>query len=221
MQHATPGRRSRLSAEQRRESILEAAVEIFAAGGYRAAKVSDVAAKVGVTEPVIFQNFGSKAALYAAVLARAAQDARASLDTLAAEFGSAAELLAHVLTPGHDARAQHAPLHALLFMDAVGLAADPALKGPTNRTVRAVADHLADLVRRAQSDGDVHADVDADAAAWLLLSVLAGRPARAAAMPNRDPLEQHVSALALRALGIDLPEPTPRAHPHRRSRHHG
>ena len=58
-----PARRTRMTAEQRRTSILDAATEVFAAAGYRAGKVSDVAARVGVTEPVIFQNFGSKAAL--------------------------------------------------------------------------------------------------------------------------------------------------------------
>jgi AcrR family transcriptional regulator len=219
VKQATPARRSRLSAEQRRESILEAAVEIFATNGYRAAKVSDVAAKVGVTEPVIFQNFGSKAALYAAVLDRVALDTRANLETLVDGHGPASELLAHVLSPGRGARPQRTPLHAQLFMDAVGLAAEPAHKDAANRALRAVADHLADLVRRGQSDGDVDADVDADAAAWLLLSVLAGRPARAAVMPNRDRLEQGVSELALRALGLEVPEPRP--HPHQRSRHHG
>src|SRR4051794_41498758 len=62
-----PPRRTRLNAAQRRESILAAAVEVFSAAGYRAGKVSDVAALVGVSEPVIFQNFGSNAALFAAV----------------------------------------------------------------------------------------------------------------------------------------------------------
>ena len=76
-----PVRRTRLNAEQRRESIVKAAVEVFAATGYRAGKVSDVAARVGVTEPVIFQNFGSKAALFAAVLDRVAGDVRAELLT--------------------------------------------------------------------------------------------------------------------------------------------
>ncbi|HEY2265019.1 MAG TPA: helix-turn-helix domain-containing protein, partial [Streptosporangiaceae bacterium] len=61
----SPPRRTRLNAAQRRESILAAAVEVFSAAGYRAGKVSDVAALVGVSEPVIFQNFGSKAALFA------------------------------------------------------------------------------------------------------------------------------------------------------------
>src|SRR6516225_10416261 len=96
-----PSRR-RLPAAERRETILRAAAQVFAQAGYRAAKISDVAARVGVTEPVIFQNFGSKAALFAAVLERAAAEVRASLDDLAASFGSASGLLAHVLTgPAH------------------------------------------------------------------------------------------------------------------------
>jgi hypothetical protein len=103
-------------------------------------------------------------------------------------------------------------------MDAIGLAAEAVLKNPTNRAARAVADHLADPVRRAQSDGDVDQDADADAAGWLLLSVLASRPARAATMPTRESLEHRVSTLALRALGLDMPEPTPRAHQRGRSR---
>src|SRR5215471_9461561 len=114
-----PARRTRLTAEQRRESILAAATEVFAESGYRAGKVSDVAARVGVTEPVIFQNFGSKAALYAAVLDRAAADMRAELRVLAEHYGSVPDLLAHVLSPA-PARRPHGPAshRGVLFADA-------------------------------------------------------------------------------------------------------
>lgn len=209
VEKAAPVRRRRLSAEQRRETILNAAVEVFAAAGYRAGKVSDVAARVGVSEPVIFQNFGSKAALFAAVLDRAAADIRAQLDTLAGDFGSASGLLAHLLSQAHAER-QHGPSHAehshgtgahgVLFADAVTLATEPDLTEPASRAVRAVADHLADLVRRGQADGDIRADLDPEAAAWLLLSVLSARPWRAAAMPDPDRVEDGVTALALRGL---------------------
>src|SRR6516225_6686125 len=96
-------RRTRLPAAQRRATILRAAAVVFAEAGYRAAKVSDVAARVGVTEPVIFQNFGSKAALFAAVVERAAAEVRADLQDLAGQHGSVPDLLAHVLSPsaGH------------------------------------------------------------------------------------------------------------------------
>jgi AcrR family transcriptional regulator len=200
-----PPRRIRLPAAERRETILRAAAEVFAEAGYRAAKVSDVAQRVGVTEPVIFQNFGSKAGLFAAVVERAAVEARASLDDLAAGFGSASGLLAHVLAgSAHGAGADHAAAaYGVLFADATALTAEPALSGPASDAIRAVAAHLADLIRRAQADGEISSGADPEAAAWLLLSVLSARRLRAAAMP--DGLEPAVAAITLRAITSPVP----------------
>ena len=172
-----------------------------------------MAARVGVTEPVIFQNFGSKAAQFAAVLERAAAEVRTSLDDLAAGSGSASGLLAHVLTPFAHGRsgqaatdpgtrhggAEHAgAAYGVLFADATALAAEPDLTERARNAFRAIAAHLADLIQRAQADGGVRPDSDPEAAAWLLLSVLSARRLRAAAMPAD--LEPAVTALALRAL---------------------
>jgi AcrR family transcriptional regulator len=198
------GRRTRLTAGQRRETILEAATEVFAASGYRAGKVSDVAARIGVTEPVVFQNFGSKAALFAAVLDRLADDVRASLDDLAGHYDSVARLLTHIVSPP-DGAAPHGPAahrpksHRALFADAAVLIADPEAGEATARVAQIVADHLADLVRRGQADGSVRGDVNPAAAAWLILSVLATRPLRAGAAVDAG-LERDVDGLALRAI---------------------
>ena len=228
---ARPSPRRRLRAAERREMILRAAAGVFAEAGYRAAKVSDVAARVGVTEPVIFQNFGSKAALFAAVVQRAAAQARASLSDLAASAGPAPGLLAHVLTTPPHRRPGNGPAdpgtpcagtgpagtaYGVLFGDAVALTAEPELAEPVRNAVSAVAGHLADLIRHAQADGGVRPDADPDAAAWLLLSVLSARRLRTAAMPDR--LEPAVTALALGLLAP--PEPNHVASP-RRSCQHG
>ena len=223
----TAPRRRRLPAAERRETILTVAAEVFAQAGYRAAKVSDVAARVGVSEPVIFQNFGSKAALFAAVVERAAAEVMASLDDLAADFGSASGLLAHVLTGGTHSRPGHATdspgtrhtstehtaaAYGVLFADAVTLAADPELTRPARDAIRAVATHLAGLVQHAQADGGIRPDADPGAAAWLLLSVLSARRLRAAAMPAG--LEPAVTALTLDALAspaATAPRPLPDA----------
>ncbi|MGH3249161.1 MAG: TetR/AcrR family transcriptional regulator [Trebonia sp.] len=195
---AERARRTRLSAGERRETILAAATEVFAASGYRAGKVSDVAARIGVTEPVIFQNFGSKAALFAAVLDRLAGDVRASLADLAGHHESVGGLLAHILGSG-GAAASHGPgAHRSLFADAAALIADPEAGEGAARVAGVVAAHLADLVRRGQADGSVRADVNPEAAAWLLLSVLATRPLRALGEAGR--LEPDVGGLALRAV---------------------
>ena len=195
---AGPARRTRLTAARRRETILDAATEVFAASGYRAGKVSDVAARIGVTEPVIFQNFGSKAALFAAVLDRLAGEASTSLDALAGHREPAAGLLAHVL--GAAGAASHGPgAHRTLFGDAAALLADPEAGDAAARVARVVAGHLADLVRRGQRDGSVRAGVNPDAAAWLLLSVLSTRALRAGAMAGEG-LEPDVGRLALSAI---------------------
>lgn len=228
-------KRTRLTAAARRESILEAAVQVFTANGYRAAKMSDVAAVIGVSEPVIFQNFGSKDALYAAVIDRVADGMHAEMADLIARHGSVPELLARVLSPSphgaghhppaHRESGHHPPAHRALLADAAALVADPSLGEPARRAARALAGHLADLLRRGQADGDIRADLDPEAGAWLLLSVLSAQPLRAAAMPGAPrggtprggaprggtrgaaPGEDPVAALALRA----LTQPAPRA----------
>jgi AcrR family transcriptional regulator len=216
-----PARRTRLTAEQRRESILKAATGVFAEAGYRAAKVSDVAAAVGVTEPVIFQNFGSKAALYAAVLDRVAGQIQAELRSVAEQHGSVADLLTHILGP-RPARRPHGPAaHPwVLFADAVALAADPALGEPARHVARTLAGHLADLVRQGQADGTIRADADPQAAAWVLLSILSSRPFRIAAMPHRERYESAVVGLVLQALTESAaPALSPAAHRDRRKPH--
>jgi AcrR family transcriptional regulator len=201
MEEMGPPRRTRLNAAQRRESILAAAVEVFSAAGYRAGKVSDVAALVGVSEPVIFQNFGSKAALFAAVVDRVAGDVQAELERLAEQPGSAAGLLAHALEPGHPHSHAHGfGAHGVLFSDAFALIGEPELTEAARRAARTIADHLADLIRRGQADGDIRADLDPGPAAWLLLSVLSTRAFRTAVAPDHDRVEDGITALALRLL---------------------
>ena len=177
-------RRTRLPAAERRETILRAATEVFALAGYRAAKVSDVADRIGVTEPVIFQNFGSKAALFAAVLERAAAEIGASLDHMTdglrrgvrAAGSHTQSARAGTANPGD---AGPAPVthggclrRAVRRRSRAGHGAD--LAGPARNAIRAVAAHLTDLIQRAQDAGDVSPDADPRAAAWLLLSVLSG-----------------------------------------------
>jgi AcrR family transcriptional regulator len=60
--------RRRLSAEDRRATILDAAIRSFAAAGFDGTSMDAVAAKAGVTKPVIYDHFPSKAALFMSVL---------------------------------------------------------------------------------------------------------------------------------------------------------
>ena len=60
--------RTRLSASERRQSILSAASVMFAQYGFDGARTQRIAQTAGVSEALIFRHFPSKEALYRAVL---------------------------------------------------------------------------------------------------------------------------------------------------------
>ena len=69
--------RRRLSAEERRESILEAANEVFGEHGYEHVRIDDIAAAAGISKALIYEHFRSKQELYMrADEPRRARDAR-------------------------------------------------------------------------------------------------------------------------------------------------
>jgi AcrR family transcriptional regulator len=63
-----PARGVRLSRSARRAQLLLAARDVFAAQGYHAAAMDDIAEKAGVSKPVLYQHFPGKLELYRALL---------------------------------------------------------------------------------------------------------------------------------------------------------
>ena len=64
--HERRGRKGRETAER----ILDAAEQIFAEKGYQGATLRDVASRVGIRTPSLYNHFAGKDSLYAAVLER-------------------------------------------------------------------------------------------------------------------------------------------------------
>jgi AcrR family transcriptional regulator len=73
-------RAKRLEPEERRESILDVAQELFSQRGFEQVNVADVASAAGVARPLIHHYFGSKRGLYLAVAQRFAADAGAGIE---------------------------------------------------------------------------------------------------------------------------------------------
>lgn len=59
--------KQRLSSDERREAILNAAVPVFAEVGFQGTTTKMLAAHLGISEALLYQHFPSKEALYAAV----------------------------------------------------------------------------------------------------------------------------------------------------------
>ncbi|TRY19087.1 TetR/AcrR family transcriptional regulator [Tessaracoccus rhinocerotis] len=70
----TPSRarrtRVRMTSAQRREQLLEIARELFARRGFEGTSVEEIAARAGVSKPVVYEHFGGKEGAYAVVVDR-------------------------------------------------------------------------------------------------------------------------------------------------------
>jgi AcrR family transcriptional regulator len=60
----------RMSRDERREQILDAATSVFAAGGYAGTSTDQVARAAGVSQPYVVRMFGTKHELFAEVFDR-------------------------------------------------------------------------------------------------------------------------------------------------------
>src|SRR5689334_21727127 len=90
----TPQRR--LSSEERRQTILDASVPLFARDGVRGVTTKQVAREAGVSEALLYQHFPSKEALYAEVqdhCCRVPEALRTALEALVPSTGTLVLLL--------------------------------------------------------------------------------------------------------------------------------
>ncbi|MDO5675964.1 MAG: TetR/AcrR family transcriptional regulator [Propionibacteriaceae bacterium] len=62
-----------MTAAQRREQLIEIARELFAERGFEGTAVEEIAARAGVSKPVVYEHFGGKEGAYAVVVDRETQ----------------------------------------------------------------------------------------------------------------------------------------------------
>ena len=85
-----PARRKR-NAERTREDILQAALEEFSSMGHSGARVDRIAARAGVSKPMIYDYFGDKDAIYSAALREAYVQIRRGEEKLSLDPGDPCE----------------------------------------------------------------------------------------------------------------------------------
>ena len=66
--------RKRLSAEDRRSAILDAALEVFSRRGYHGASIDEIASAAGISKALIYEHFPSKKELHVSLLERHTQE---------------------------------------------------------------------------------------------------------------------------------------------------
>lgn len=168
---STASRRARrLPAPVRRESILDAAIRVFARLGYREAATAAIAAELGVSEPTIFRHFSTKRALYLAAIDRSADITMGRWREIAADSASP---LAALLEMGrwYFDELQRDSQHLRLRFRSYSEAHDPEVSARVRLHVRAAFDFVRGLYEQARAAGEIAPETDVRAQTWLFMAI--------------------------------------------------
>jgi AcrR family transcriptional regulator len=165
------GQVQRRGVERRRE-IVQAALELFTKRGARGTSVADVAERVGISAPAVLHHFGTKDDLLMAVVQERDRRVAVEFTELLAEGGLAG--LRRIADMGEVLAQERGLMAAYVVFLAENLhEGDVAHQYFVDRTY-VTKDFLAGLIREAQKDGEVRADVDADTKAGEITAFLHG-----------------------------------------------
>ena len=107
--------RQRLSASNRRAQLLEVAMSVFADGGFASTTMEEIAHRAGVTKPVLYQHFPSKAALYRELLATITAEVSAAILGAASDADGPRDQVVKGFTAFFSYVSSHNPEFLLLY----------------------------------------------------------------------------------------------------------
>nr|WP_274637481.1 TetR/AcrR family transcriptional regulator [Microbacterium bovistercoris] len=161
-----PARRGRPGYD--RDQILAVAVAAFIEQGYDATSVAQLAERLGVSKAAMYHHFDSKEELLSLALEQALGGLEAVLATPDATSGTATERLGAVLRGAVQVLVAQLPAVTLLLRVRGNSDVERAALGRR----RAFDQRVTALVRAAQDEGSVRADVDASVATRLVFGMV-------------------------------------------------
>jgi AcrR family transcriptional regulator len=159
--------RPRLTAEERRQAVLDTACRVFSRSSYRGATTAEIAREAGITEPILYRHFGSKRDLYLACLDEAWRSFRETAEKALAEdpvgcLGAIADAY----------MAKKTRIRLVdLWIQALNEAADDAvIAKAVRKQIREVHAFFAGVIEQGQKHGAVNPDRDPVAEAWIFVA---------------------------------------------------
>ena len=157
-----------MTADDKPRRILEAAVRVFAAQGYDASRVGDIAREAGVAYGLVYHYYDSKEAVLEAVFREAWGRLLAAVSLAEETGGDAAGQLELVVKIVLRAWRDDPDLVRLLVRE---VTRNPHIHDELDEIGQAFAS-LERMVRRGQADGTFRAEFDPRLAAWMLYGAL-------------------------------------------------
>lgn len=160
-----PSRRGRPGHD--RADVIRAGVQLFNEQGYDATSVSDLTARLGVTKSALYHHVESKAQILEIALDEALGGLEAALDT-ALRHPTADERLTAIVDGAVRVLTERQPQVTLLLR----LRGNSDLERAALERRRRFDHTVTDLVREAQAEGLVRADLDARVATRLIFGMI-------------------------------------------------
>lgn len=135
-----------------RERLIEAARQLFASHGYDATSVRDITARAHVNLGAITYHFGSKEALYHAVIERFAVPIAEQIAAISAQTGPALDRIVAAVTAILNHIWRHPEMPRLIVREQ---ASDRPLPEPVARLIQRNMASFTRIVKEGQADGSI------------------------------------------------------------------
>jgi AcrR family transcriptional regulator len=168
------GTKAPSSAEPRRIAILNAAAHAIAAGGIADLRVEQVAAEAGVSVALIYYHFGDRMGLAKAAFILASERAPSTELLVASDKRSGFKALEGALMAELDDR-QEVRDAAIVWGEAAARAAyDQEFQPIVGEITRSWVQAVRQGITRGVNDGSIRADIDPEATAQVLVTLVDG-----------------------------------------------
>ena len=162
---------------QTRESLLQAAIEVFSERGYQGATMEEIARRAGVAKGTTYLHFADKADLFYAVFEQWTGDALAASEPALAAAGSASEQLKALAISAVDFIQAHRQWFPLT-LEVWSASGTPVLRDRFAAALGSLyagyRSGIASIIQTGLDRGEFREDVDAEALAALLTGAVDG-----------------------------------------------
>jgi AcrR family transcriptional regulator len=164
--------KGRLTAEERRNQIIEKAAEVFAVHGVAGTRTRDIAGACGINEALLYRHFPSKDELYREAMLHSFDEAARGWREMAESQPTGLLGLVAILKRQLELLSDNPVLAANMWHGVASATHDPIMKELIRDRFDEGHRLLAELVRKGQKDGSINEAAQPNRAAWFARGIV-------------------------------------------------
>ncbi len=161
------------SHEERKQEIIEAAMELAAEQGVKKVTTQAIADRVGIAQPTVFRHFKTRDAIFSSAIDFLARNLFSVLNVVFTSKEPADVRLQQLIQKQLLFISKHKGLPRLLFSDRLHLES-PALKTSVQKIMSRYVERVAMIIQDGQDSGCFRADLDAEETGRYVAALIQG-----------------------------------------------